>query len=330
VYFILLTGKRQTEDLVVGMEAGADDFVVKPCNPDELKVRIRAGERIVNLEENLRNGNRKILEANERMQRDLWSAAQAQKTFLPSRSPRVPGFRFAWEFEPCSYVAGDLLNVFNLDENTWGFYVLDVSGHGVSAAMLSVTVAQLLSPSFGTGSLVKRIISNPPYYEIVSPEQVVKSLREQYPYGSGTGLYFTLTYALADTRTGKITWFRAGHTPPLAIQGDQKPVFHDEGGGLPVSFWPEDIVLTENSQSIVLQPGDRLYLYSDGVIEARNLHEELFSEERYAEVLFEARKEPLEESLRRVIEAARKWQGSDEFPDDVTILALERLGDAKS
>ena len=196
--------------------------------------------------------------------------------------------------------------------------------------MLSVTVAQLLTPRFGANSLVKRATADPPYYEIVSPRDVVKSLRDQFPYGSGVGLYFTATYAVLDVKTGTVTWFRAGHTPPLVVKGDLPPVFHDDGGGLPVSFWPEDIVMEEESQSIVLEPGDRFYLYSDGVVEARAQDGELFSEERYAEILFEARKEPIEKSLRRVIDEARKWQGSDEFKDDVSILVLERTGETVS
>ena len=96
------------------------------------------------------------------MQADLDAAAKIQAALLPTAGPQVPGYRFAWLFEPSAALAGDILNVFRLDDRQVGAYVLDVSGHGVAAALLSVTVSRFLSPPpirprcCGVGSMTSR------------------------------------------------------------------------------------------------------------------------------------------------------------------------------
>lgn len=156
VYIIMLTANSKKEDLVVGMNAGADDFVAKPFDKGELQVRLRAGERVINLEKNLFVRNQELERINQRMKLDLTAAAEIQKSLLPSRPPQVPGISIGWEFRPCDELAGDILNVFQLDEHHLAFYVLDVSGHGVPAALLAVSLSRMLSPEIDSASLLKR------------------------------------------------------------------------------------------------------------------------------------------------------------------------------
>src|SRR6185369_5441119 len=108
---ILLTAKAGTEDVVSGMEAGADDFLSKPFDQNELRVRLRAGERVVRLERELARRNADLDAANRRMRRDLEAAALVQRSLLPSGPPDVGGARFAWAFRPCEELAGDALGV---------------------------------------------------------------------------------------------------------------------------------------------------------------------------------------------------------------------------
>lgn len=111
VYIILLTAKARTQDIVQGMKAGADDFLVKPFDRDELQVRLRAGERIVQLEHNLLQRNAELEAANQRMRRDLEAAALVQKSLLPTSLPDSPRARFAWAFRPCEEMSGDRKSV---------------------------------------------------------------------------------------------------------------------------------------------------------------------------------------------------------------------------
>lgn len=145
-YVILLTSRAETNDMVEAMEAGADDFVAKPFNTEELRVRLRAGERILRLERELEAKNAVLLEANRRMAANLSEASKVQKTFLPNLPlPSSCGVDSAWVFHPCEGLAGDMFNLIQLDQNRIGIYIIDVSGHGVAAALLSVHVSRVLT-----------------------------------------------------------------------------------------------------------------------------------------------------------------------------------------
>ena len=147
-YVMLLTAKGTKADLVEGMSAGADDFLGKPFNREELLVRVRAGERVVDLEQKLQAQNQKIQQAYSKLSLDLEAAAQLQKSLLPRQDMAVGGIRFDWLFQPSSFIGGDIFNFFPIDDFQTGFYLLDVVGHGVPAAMRSVTISQVLSLLF--------------------------------------------------------------------------------------------------------------------------------------------------------------------------------------
>jgi sigma-B regulation protein RsbU (phosphoserine phosphatase) len=154
VFVILLTARSKKEDIIVGMEAGADDFLSKPFDQGELRVRLRAGERIIALERSLAQRNAQLQEANKRMTRDLEAAARVQQSLLPSTMPDVPQAHFAWHYRPCDELAGDFLNVFRLGEKHVGMYVADVSGHGVAASLLSVSISRVMTPQASSSALL--------------------------------------------------------------------------------------------------------------------------------------------------------------------------------
>jgi sigma-B regulation protein RsbU (phosphoserine phosphatase) len=116
VYVILLTAKKDTGDIVRGMEAGADDFLSKPFDQDELRVRVNAGKRIIELEQRLADRNEQLQAINEHMKRDLETAAAVQQSLLPRSLPNVPGIRLAWSFRPCEELAGDFLAAIRNDQ----------------------------------------------------------------------------------------------------------------------------------------------------------------------------------------------------------------------
>ncbi len=314
VYFILLTAKTQREDLLTGMEAGADDFITKPFDAAELRVRLGAGERIVRLEHAL-------AEQNRRMRRDLEAAAAIQRSLLPPAPPEVAGYRFAWRFLPCDLVAGDILCVHRLDESTMALYVLDVSGHGVPAAMLSVALSRALEPMPVRDGLVKRWTSEPPHYLIAEPREVLGELNQRFPMASQGNLYHTGIYATLDLASRRITMSRSGHPLPLLIRGGCGE-FLAVDGGLPAGMYPE---MDYGQTTCQLQSGDRLYLYSDGLTEAMDARGEMFGEEQLAAAMAELAGQPLEETLSEVLRRVHAMTGEEGLSDDVTLLALEVL-----
>ncbi len=258
--------------------------------------------------------------ANERMKQDLVAASKVQRGFFPDEYPKIEGYQFEWSFTPCEYVGGDLLNVFQLDEDHWAFYVLDVSGHGVPAAMLSVSISRMMEPS----AFPQRLSNNGDNAKLKDPESVIKMLNKRFPLSAKTGMFCTMVYAVLNVKTGELSWVRAGHEPPLYVPGKEKDiVYFNEPGGLFVSQMP----IKESSLKcgrLTMNPGDRFVLYSDGITEAMKNKEE-FGYNRLSEVMKEHRHKPLSDALDAVVNAASRWTDEEKFVDDVTLLALERI-----
>jgi sigma-B regulation protein RsbU (phosphoserine phosphatase) len=326
VYIILLTAKSKKEDIVRGMEAGADDFLVKPFDREELRVRLRAGERIVRLEQNLARQNEElqaanahISAANRRMQRDLDAAVKVQNSLLPTSLPDFPDAQFAWAFRPCEELAGDSLGIVGLDDRHAGLYVLDVSGHGVAAALSSVSVRHFLSPVVSTRSLLRRAVPGSTTVRIASPAEVADELNRQFPMDPVTGQYLTLIYGVLDLGARLFRYVSAGHPPPLLLPHGRS-CLQLEASGFPIGV-VEQTVYAE--QAVTLEPGDRLYLYSDGVPEAFNPHGEQFGMSRLMETMEANRRQSLEESLSDLLRRIDDWGESLKRVDDISILGVE-------
>ena len=321
IYVILLTAKNSKDELIKGMEAGADDFLIKPFNAGELKVRIRAGERIVKLESNLEEQNKKLQEAYSRIREDLDAAVKMQRGLLPSSALTVPGFRFEWIFTPCHFVAGDIFNFFQLNEHQVGFYILDVAGHGIPAAMLSVTLSKVLSPISSQGSPLMCFIPDPPHYDIATPAEAVHALNQLFQSEDDAMHYFTMVYGIVETRSARMLLTQAGHPSPIYQPRGAKAELLGTGG-FPVGMLPD---VKYGEQELTLHPGDRLFLYSDGIPECTSKHGEHFSVDRLMALLEEWRDRPLQDVMAGVEQTLGRWRGSDEFEDDITLLALERV-----
>lgn len=323
-YIILCTSKGAKRDFIEGMEAGADDFLVKPFGMEEFRVRVRAGERVVNLEQGLAQKNHELGALNDKLQQaygriedDLKAAAWMQASLLPASSPKALGINSEWRFRPSRYVAGDTLNVFPIDENHLAFYLLDVSGHGVPAAMLSVTLSMLLTPDHTHGSPLKRFDAASQSYLTVAPEDAVAELNRRFQ--SRDDQYFTMIYGLLETRDLTLRFSQAGHPNPLLIEKGCRMRILGEGGS-PVGILPQ---AKFDSVQVQLHRGDRLVLYSDGVTECTNPAGDLFGDLRLRQYLTRAGAKPLGDMLGGLETEIETWRGKQEFDDDISLLALE-------
>ena len=321
-YLIMLTGRSEKSDLVAGMEVGADDFLAKPFDRDELRVRVRAGERIVQLERSLAMQNRRLQDANDRMQHDLAAAAKIQRELLPASLPEIQGVRFAWHYQPCDELAGDLLNVVPIDPSRVALYVADVSGHGVAASLVSIALHRNLSLREDQTSLIRVPSSSHGGRAPAHPRSVAAQLNKIYPMESNGGHFITLVYGVIDLEGPCFEYCCAGHPGPiLARRAEPARSFDAPSHMIGIIRDPE-----YTDSRIELRAGDRVYIYSDGLIEARSPSQDLFGLKRLETVIDEARELSLAQSIDAIVDAAAKWQGKAEFGDDISIVALE-LGD---
>src|SRR5579863_6009885 len=243
VYVILCTSRGERSDLIEGMDAGADDFLVKPVQADELRVKVRAGERVLRLQQGLAEKNRELARINTQLQSshkliedDLKAAAWMQQTLLPPPALEANGLRCHWRFEPSGYVAGDIFNFFEMNDGQVGFYLLDVSGHGVPAAMLSVTLSMILTPDASRGSPLRRLNRATQLSEILSPGDAIRELNRRFQ--TKDDRYFTMIYGLFDTSSSILRVAQAGHPGPVLIGKNCQPEILGTGG-MPVGLWNE-------------------------------------------------------------------------------------------
>ena len=313
VYIIILTGRSDTDDIVKGMEAGADDFISKPFDKNELRVRLRAGMRVTSLERDLAARNREISEANARMRSDLDVAAKLQQSLLPTGLPADFPLQAAWAYFPSEELAGDTLNVFSLDEENVAVYVVDVSGHGLPAALLSVTISRLMNVVHDKSPLFNNDQT------LAAPATVASNLNRQFPMDKMEQRYFTLAYGILNTKTLEFNYISAGHPPLIRISADgESELLTSEN--FAIGWFPD---ADYHEQSIQLEQGDRLYLYSDGITEAMNPAAEQYGYDRMLDSLTASRHASLADSVQGLSEHVSQWVVTDHFKDDVSILGLE-------
>ncbi len=321
-YFIMLTARSDRADHTAGMAAGADDFLVKPVRRDELAIRLRVAERIVGLQEELARRLRELSAANERMQRDIAAAVKVQEALLPTVLPVVPGLACAWRFNPCEQLGGDTLNLFRLDEQHLGFFILDVSGHGVPSALLAVQVSRFLSPLIMPGALLKTAQAAAPGYRLTPPLEVLRQLNGLFPMQGGNLQYFTIILGHYHLPSHRVTLVSAGHPGPVLVRRGGRveiPVV----AGDPVGFYPTETAVFAELE-VRLEPGDRIYLYSDGVVETDDGQGALLGTARIGAALSTAMDATLEASLDALGTLQASWRQQRPASDDVTILAMER------
>ena len=322
---IITSAKDATSDVIAGFEAGANDYLTKPLDFAIVKARVRAQiklkravERIRRLERDVAERNRALEAANQRMQGDLAAAARIQEAMLPASLPDRPQAKFAWMFKPCAELAGDALNVFALDEHHIAMYALDVVGHGVAASLLSIAVSRMLTPE--RNSFLVRLIAEPPGYRLLPPGEVAEQLNRRFPFDSASGQFFSLLYGMLDLRTREWRFVCAGHPGPIHVgHGGATPRLIAAHERLPIGIGDR----TYPEHAMQLEPGDRLFIYTDGVSEAMNPEHEPYGSKRMIESLARSRDSSLEESIAALWSDVERWCGASTRQDDASVVAVE-------
>ncbi|MGR3615885.1 MAG: PP2C family protein-serine/threonine phosphatase [Paracoccaceae bacterium] len=280
-YFILLTSKSEKGEVAQGLDAGADDFLTKPVSSDELRARISAGSRILSMERELSNKNRIVSETLGELQRvydaidkDLIQARKIQESLVPELSRDFGKSRVSLLLRPCGHIGGDLVGMFQPTLDQLGFYSIDVSGHGITSAMMTARLGGYLSSSyFDQNVAIDKHSENG--LALHEPCDVAETLNSRLIADKGIEEYFTIAYCIADLHSGVVKMVQAGHPHPLLIRKNGDVEFVGEGG-VPIGLIGD---VTFSQVEIQMNPGDRLLLYSDGFTEAQLQHGGMLEEE---------------------------------------------------
>lgn len=264
-----------------------------------------------------REAENALQEANAIMQHDLDEAAKIQRSWLPKFLPEVDGYSFAWSFTPSTELGGDSLNVIQLDQNHVGMYVLDVSGHGVPAALLSASIQRLLNEVPQQSCLFVQDKSFSSGFSIASPATVAAKLNRRF--NAEHGKFCTLVYGVLDLRSGSLTYVTAGHPPPLRV-GPSGVETCPLAPGMPIGV-VEDSEYEEIQ--VDLQPGDRILFYTDGATETADKLDEMYDENHLLKDLSYLGSLSPDETLSQVLVNLRAWAGAETLEDDVTLLMIE-------
>jgi sigma-B regulation protein RsbU (phosphoserine phosphatase) len=305
---IMATARDENSNLAEALSLGANDYVTKPL---DFKVVLARIENVLGYTQAVAA----LTRANEHMNRDIEAAARVQSSLLPDAPVDIEGAEFIWLYRPCDELAGDGLNVFKWDDANVVMYVLDVSGHGVAAALLSVSVTHHLS------QLVRHHHSaasdEAPGAAIISPASLAGNLNRLFPMDTVGQHYFTFLYGVLNVETRTFRFVSAGSPGPLVVHADGSTEVHDVPA-LPIGMFPQ----SEYTDTVInLRAGDRLYLYTDGLYEERKIEtREQFGRERMRAELCAASGSAFGHSLDRLIQSIIRWHGSDVLSDDIAVL----------
>jgi sigma-B regulation protein RsbU (phosphoserine phosphatase) len=301
-FFILLTSRVSIEDRVRGLDAGSDDFLCKPIDLQELKARVRAGLRLHQLSEDLQR-QKQLLEA------ELAEAAEYVASILPE--PLTNSFvSIDVRFLPSRQLGGDSFDYFWLDSEHLAIYLLDVSGHGLRAALPSISVVNLLR---------SRNLNQVNYYQ---PSNVLTQLNYTFQMTQHNDKYFTIWYGVYHIFKRELVYASAGHPPAILLSIDARQHLREQRlstRGIPIGIFPEE---SYQDSYCSIEPQSTLYLFSDGVYELNQGGGNIWGLDNFVEVLRQ-HKNQSEADLEQILERVKIQNISNNFDDDLSLMQID-------
>ena len=301
-FFILLTALDSIADHVKGLDAGADDFLNKPIEINELQARVRAGLRLYQL-------SRDLQVQKELLESEMAEAAEYVSSILPE--PMQTSFLSVdMRFIPSRQLGGDSFDFFWLDANHLAIYLLDVAGHGLRAALPSLSVLNLMR---------SRALYQVNYYR---PNEVLQSLNKTFQITQRNDKFFTIWYGIYDRRQQTLTYSCAGHPPAILLCCDRQGNVIDhrlKTPGFPIGMFADAEYV--NSSCSLRSPAS-LYLFSDGIYEIEVVDGQILGLMRFITLLKKSHQESCGD-LDRILANIPKKSPTSQFEDDLSILKID-------
>jgi sigma-B regulation protein RsbU (phosphoserine phosphatase) len=302
---IVLSSKEEPKVKADAFAAGANDYLVKLPDKLEVVARIRyhSAAYIHRLQ---RDEAFTALEAQQRLiAQELADAAAYVRSLLPQPMTEESPILANWRFITSSSLGGDSFGYHWLTPDELAIYLLDVCGHGVGSALLSVSAINTIR----NRSL--------PDTDFSVPSQVLGSLNRAFPMSAQDGKFFTMWYGVFNTKTRELTHSSGGHPPAIAIAPDGTAT-HLRSKGLMLGAFS---FATYTDVTTTLAPGSKLFVYSDGCYEVSNAENVMMTIEDFASIL--AATASHADTLDRTVAAVQQWQLRQDFEDDFSLLEFQ-------
>ena len=297
-FFILLTSLGSVADRVKGLDAGADDFMAKPIEQNELKARVRAGLRLHQLSRDLQT-QKQLLET------EFTEAADYVRSLLPY--PMTKPLTINSRFIPSRRLGGDCFDYYWLDPDYLAIYLLDTSGHGLGATLPSVSVLNLLR---------SRALDSVNYYQ---PSDVLRALNSTFQMTYRNDKYFTIWYGVYNCVNRKLIYASAGHPPAVLLSGrNTAQVKRLKTPGMPVGMFPDAKYVNGFCD---IEEHSTLYIFSDGLYEINQVDGTMWTLDAFVDLLkeFQINKGC---DLDQILNSLMALNSKDSFDDDVSLLQI--------
>jgi sigma-B regulation protein RsbU (phosphoserine phosphatase) len=299
---IMISAATEVERVIKCIEMGAADYLSKPVDRVLLRARLRASLERKQARDRERAQFEALQESQAALAAEVGEAAAYAESLLPE--PIEGEIQTDWSFVPSSRLGGDFLGHHRLDDGRFAIYLLDVSGHGVGAALLSVSVANSLRSE---GLAVR---------DFGDPGAVLKALNDAYPMEHHNNMYFTAWYGVYSPDTRCLRYGSGGHPPALLVPPEGGRFQELATGGMIIGGMPD---LEFESDEREVAPGSALYVFSDGAYEVFKPDGSEMTLEELGSIVSGEGGPP---ETRAVVEIIKGLKGGGTFDDDLSLLRV--------
>ncbi len=300
VKFILITSITDVDNKVKCFEVGADDYITKPFNSQEVIARVATHLRIKILKDELKK-------ALDKLNNELEVVRRIQLSFVPEKFPEIDNINFSAYYNIMNKTGGDYLDIIELNDENVAIIVADVEGHGIYSTVFMAIIKTILNVGLRN---------------IFKPSESLNLLNNYILSLTTETKFATVFYGIINKKTKNLKYANAGHPFPIILNkknGEIKKL--ESKRGFPVGLFPskEDTYL---DGSFDLEPGNRIFVFTDGIIEAKDKNGNFYREERLIDMIIKTKDLPIEEAKNKIIENVVQFSQNN-LNDDVTLLGFE-------
>ncbi|MBT4838079.1 MAG: SpoIIE family protein phosphatase [Methylococcales bacterium] len=301
---IIFSALDEVDSIVRCLEMGAEDYLVKPLKPIILKARVQACLEKKQLRDREQMYFNALQKTQNELNAELAEAADYVRSILP-QTIKTKDVSANWSYLPSNQLGGDSLGYHWVDDDNFAFYLLDVCGHGVGSALLSVSIMNVLS----NNSLAKT--------DFLNPTDVMLSLNDTFKMENQNGKYFSIWYGVFNKKTRSLSYSCCGHPPAILASNDEQPIELSEGGaaiiGFPNQHYPSQTIQLKNNSSILI--------FSDGIYELPDENDNMYQYSDFFQFVQQCH-DVENNHIEKIIKLMQKLNKSEIFNDDVSLLEV--------